>query len=350
MGAIVNSPTSGSMKASHQTAGSVRVDLAGGTLDLEPIHLILPNVITLNLATSLKARVKVEKLERPGVEIESLDYQQTHFFEREAFTPERLRAGEFGPLVLIAWILKEFGATEGLKLTLESGSPPGSGLGGSSAMGVTLARALLERRGIEIESDEDKFQLVQRVRGLEALVLDSGPAGYQDYYPALYGGILALKPRALGLEVEQLFTPELKRGLEEHLLLIHTGEQRHSGINNWEVYKGFFDRKPAIRQGLSQIGEISVAAYQAFKANDLTGVLHHIALEGAEREQLFPGLVTEKMKSFRDAGQVQGMKVCGAGGGGAFLCVIKPEDRATLVKRAESFAFRVLDFVIEPPL
>jgi D-glycero-alpha-D-manno-heptose-7-phosphate kinase len=39
--------------------GSVRVDLVGGTIDLEPINLILPNVVTLNVATSLKAKVEL---------------------------------------------------------------------------------------------------------------------------------------------------------------------------------------------------------------------------------------------------------------------------------------------------
>ena len=43
--------------------GSVRVDLLGGTLDLVPINLILPNVVTLNLATSLKAKVTISPID-----------------------------------------------------------------------------------------------------------------------------------------------------------------------------------------------------------------------------------------------------------------------------------------------
>ena len=40
-------------KETAKASGSVRVDLVGGTLDLEPINLILPNVVTMNVATSL---------------------------------------------------------------------------------------------------------------------------------------------------------------------------------------------------------------------------------------------------------------------------------------------------------
>ena len=56
--------------------GSVRVDLLGGTLDIAPINLILKKALTLNLATSLKAKVDIFPLEREeeGVEIHSKDY------------------------------------------------------------------------------------------------------------------------------------------------------------------------------------------------------------------------------------------------------------------------------------
>ena len=63
--------------------GSVRVDLLGGTLDLNPINLILDNVVTLNVATSLKAEVTIEESQKEGIEIESKDYQSTHYFSKK---------------------------------------------------------------------------------------------------------------------------------------------------------------------------------------------------------------------------------------------------------------------------
>ena len=57
-----------------EVEGSVRVDLLGGTLDLEPINLILSNVVTLNVATSLKAKVQLEQMNFEGVQIISKDY------------------------------------------------------------------------------------------------------------------------------------------------------------------------------------------------------------------------------------------------------------------------------------
>ena len=62
----------------------------------------------------------------------------------------------------------------------------------------------------------------------------------RDYYPALYGGILALAPGKYSVEVEQLYTEKLKLFFEKRITLVYSGELRFSAINNWEVYKDFF--------------------------------------------------------------------------------------------------------------
>ena len=100
-GAIESCLISESM-VSLEVSGSVRVDLLGGTLDLNPINLILPNVVTLNLATSLKAKVKISPIDFDGVEIVSSDYQSTDRFLSRDFTPEKLRSGHFKNLTFIA--------------------------------------------------------------------------------------------------------------------------------------------------------------------------------------------------------------------------------------------------------
>ena len=71
--------------------GSVRVDLLGGTLDIAPINLILKKALTLNLATSLKAKVEILPLEakEDGIEIHSKDYNSIQFFRSSDFTQEK---------------------------------------------------------------------------------------------------------------------------------------------------------------------------------------------------------------------------------------------------------------------
>jgi len=332
------------------TVGSVRVDLLGGTLDLSPIHLILPNVVTLNVATSLQAQVKLTETTRDGVEIISEDYKTTNFFASADFTLEKLRANFFGPLTFVAYLLLEAKSTKHLSIELKSGSPAGAGLGGSSAMGVVLMKALLDYQGEAFE----KTQLIQKVHAYESIILNAGPAGYQDYYPAVFGGVLALKPAAGKISVEQLFNAKLKQHLESQITLVYSGETRLSGMNNWEVYKDFFDQVGPVRAGLTEIARLSFEAYQAIQRGEYGNLIEMIKLEGEARRQLFPGIVSESMKLYYNELKKllpkAGMKVCGAGGGGTFLVLHEADERGRVQALVEKQGMKVLPFEIVEPL
>jgi len=330
--------------------GSVRVDLLGGTLDLNPINLILPDVVTLNLATSLKAKVKVSAIDFDGVEIISRDYGSVHKFNSRDFTDENLRNNFFGNLSFIAQILNLFGVHKGVSLELESGSPPGAGLGGSSAMGVTCYSALSQY----LKIDFDRVDAIHKVNALEARILDCGPAGYQDYYPAMFGGVLGLIAAPGRVMVEQLYCEELKVALESHLTLVYSGETRLSGINNWEVYKAFFNKDQAVRAGLTEIARLSRAALDAIHKGKFSELIKLIGLEGEERRKLFPGILTPSMqelhRELKSFNNHLGMKICGAGGGGCFLLTHKPADRELVDSLIEKYRMTKLEFNVEQPL
>lgn len=330
--------------------GSVRVDLLGGTLDIYPINLVLEHAITLNVATELKAVVTLEKSEREGVEIHSLDYDSVNFFETKDFTEHNFRSGFFGPLSFVCQIIFMKGAHKHLKVTLESGSPPGAGLGGSSAMGVTLYAAISEYQGVAWKRSE----AVSHVQNIEARILDAGPAGYQDYYPALYGGVLALIPSLEGVKVEQLYSPELKEALESHTTLVFSGEHRNSGVTNWEVYKGFFDKVESARGGLTSIADLSLKAYQAITNKEFDKLFDLIGSEGEYRKKLFESILTPNMKALYEELKKEvpslRLKVCGAGGGGCFLLLHDPKEREVVKKAVISKNMSVLPFKIDRPL
>lgn len=331
--------------------GSVRVDLVGGTLDLEPINLILPNVVTINLATSLKAKVELESVESDGVEIISKDYNKNYFFNSKDFNQENLYSGNFfKEMTFICQILDLFELRKGLRLSLSSGAPAGSGLGGSSAMGVTLYSALCEF----CDKDFDVQEAVARVKGTEGRILNQGVPGYQDYFPALVGGVLSIKGEAGKLAYEQLYTPELKDFLESHITLVYSGLSRDSGINNWEVYKAFFDKNEKIRSGMSEIARISFDAYKAIKAGRFEELLTLIGREGESRKALAPNIVPPEIdelfsKLARDF-EGLGIKMCGAGGGGCFILTHKASDKQGLRQAIGQSNMEVLDFYVDRPI
>jgi D-glycero-alpha-D-manno-heptose-7-phosphate kinase len=331
--------------------GSVRVDLVGGTLDLEPINLIIKNVVTLNVATGLKASVKLTKTAFDGVEIHSSDYQKNYRYTSAELTEDRvLYSKDFGEMSFVLQILRLFGINSHIKLDLSSGAPAGSGLGGSSAMGVTLYRALCNFTG----HNYDRHTAVLRVKAVESRILNQGMAGYQDYFPALTGGVLAIRGMEGEIKVEQLYTDELKEILEKHLTLISSGQSRQSGINNWEVYKAYFDKKPEVVEGLNRIAQISHQCYEALKTKQWNKMLELIAEEGREREKLFPGITTDKIRNFtsdfKNMGQVIGLKMCGAGGGGCFILVHRGIARDAIAQKVAEHGMQILPFEVESPL
>jgi D-glycero-alpha-D-manno-heptose-7-phosphate kinase len=338
-------------KETARASGSVRVDLVGGTLDLEPINLILPNVVTMNVATSLKANVVLNKTNLEEIIIVSKDYNKSYSFHKKDFTPEKLfQSNHFKEMTFICQILDLFGIHSHVEVELSSGAPAGSGLGGSSAMGVTLYKALCDFTGTKLDVKE----AVLKVKGCEGRILNQGVPGYQDYFPALVGGVLSLKGIPGDILCEQLFSEELKAYLEDHITLVYSGISRNSGINNWDVYKNFFDKKETIRDSMTEIAKISFNAYQALKNSDYAKLVELIGLEGQSREKLAPGITPYEIKELfvtlmHEVNNV-GIKMCGAGGGGCFILTHRKEDRELIEKLVKDSKMQVLDFSVESPL
>lgn len=331
--------------------GSVRVDLAGGTLDIPPIHLILKNVVTLNVATTLKAKVVLTKTDKPGIDIISQDYNKTVFYPATDFTTNKIYYDNFfKEFTFIIQLLDLFGLKQNLKIELSSGAPAGSGLGGSSAMGATFYSALCELTGVQF----DKAEAIRKVNGTEGRILNSGMPGYQDYYPALFGGVLALIPSVGEVKVEQLYNEGLANFLEDHTTLVFSGESRLSGINNWEVYKAFFDKNTEVIKGLSAIAQISFQAYEAITKKNYDELLKLIGQEGDERKKLFPNIVTptihEVFLEMKNTVPVLGMKMCGAGGGGCFLLTHGKNEQVKLKPILDKAGMKILNFKVSPPL
>lgn len=329
------------------TKGAVRADLVGGTLDLFPLNFQIPHVVTINMALSLEACIGIEASDLPGVTILSKDYDKSYFFPKEMFVKEKLFfSDKFEEMNFMARILGHLNAIENLQITLSSDAPAGSGLGGSSSMGVVLYKAICRYK----QMDFNPRQAIKDVQELEAGILMAGVAGYQDYYPAMFGGVLALHPHIGGEKIEQLFTIELKEYLEENMSLIFSGVSRNSGINNWEVYKKFYDKDKNIVRGLNNIAKVSYQAYESLKAKNYKTFLDRIIEEGHLRSDLFPQILGDKIQNFRDfllkENLINGVKICGAGGGGCFLVIHRESSKEQIALMAKKFNMQYLDFTV----
>src|SRR5262245_22047875 len=114
-----------------------RVDLAGGTLDLWPLHVLHPGSVTVNVAVDRFARCRVTA----GDDINSLRvFHPASGFEQSAQEAAELLSDP--RTALVGALLEALEIDEPAEIELGSEIPYGSGLGGSSALAVCLMGAL----------------------------------------------------------------------------------------------------------------------------------------------------------------------------------------------------------------
>lgn len=325
-----------------------RIDFTGGTLDLFPLNLIFERTFTINAAIAIKVNVSIEEVaDKDSIEIYSTNYQQKVNLKfadlANTFSDFQFDPLAFGPLSFCALIYKNLAPFGGVKITLDSKVPAGSGLGGSSALGIVFAQALNEFFELGLESEK----ILEVVRNTEGIILGQGIPGYQDYYPGLYGGVLALEASTSGVIVHQFYNSELKDFLEQNLSLIFTGISRDSGINNWEVYKGFFEKNLKVTRGLKEIAKISLRAYEFLKSGKYDQFIDTCFEEGQSRQELFSGILPDEVIEFEKSLNTN-VKICGAGGGGCFFMRKKIAD--SNAGKISDFNFSDLGLKIVEPI
>jgi len=310
----------------------VRADLAGGTLDLWPIYLFHPGSRTVNVAISFYAESEVVETGDGAIEIHLADegYQQRYESMKELSADPKA--------ALIFRVLEHF-KVNGISVTTRTDAPRGSGLGGSSALSITLVRALTQIAGIPIDGED----LVFLVRDLETRLLGV-PSGIQDYYPPVFGGLASLRLEP-GVPVRHPINLPVA-DLAQHMLLHYTGVAHFSGTNNWEMYKRQIEGKKKVQRGFDKIAATSVEMEKALEAGDFKRAGKALAKEWDNRKALIDGISTPEIDTAIDAALTAGAwggKVCGAGGGGCIVFLFPPEKREAIVSALSSVPGRVLD-------
>jgi D-glycero-alpha-D-manno-heptose-7-phosphate kinase len=319
----------GTVEASAPT----RIDLAGGTLDIWPLSLMVQGAITVNVAVELRARARISPRRDGSVVIVSRD-RKVRVARKLPLRPE----GTGGPLSLLVRLAGAFVPDGGFTLTTGAEAPAGSGLGGSSALGIATGAALSLFTGARLSRDA----LLRRVMNVEAAEIAT-PTGNQDYLAALNGGLAAYHHGFDGTVREAMAIPG---GLEERLVLAYTGEPRGSGFSNWDVYRRAIEGEARTVKGLGEVARATRELRAALFAGDLDATGRLLGEEGRLRYRLAPSLATPTLlragAAARAAGAV-GVKVCGAGGGGCLIAFAREGKRQAVARALAAAGTRVLD-------
>lgn len=301
-----------------------RIDLAGGTLDLWPIHHMLKSKATVNVAVAIYSTVEIKSSDDSQYHLHSLDQSISMSGSFEEVVANQ-------KLPLLGLLLSAFWGPSlpPLSIKIKAESPKGAGLGGSSSLAVTLAGALNYLQShLTQEPGLSGRGLIHMVRDVEAALIKA-PTGIQDYWAAFRGGVNIIT-YPYGGESVQSIDPDFAKGLEESLIVCYSGESRASAINNWEIFKRVFDQDAQLLSNLESIGQCALNCADAVSQNQLSDILKWSEKEWEIRRQIWPNIETEKTKAIDKAAINSGAtftRICGAGGGGVIAIFVPPEHK-----------------------
>ncbi len=287
-----------------------RVDLAGGTLDIYPVYLLVEGAMTVNAAVAVHSVVEVRPYRARAVRLYSGNFRMaltaatTH-----GFSPT-------GKLGLLSRGLRHFPAVSGVEILVRNEAPVGSGIGASSALLVAMMLAAGRLTGSPFRW-EDTARAAMEIEAAHLRNL----TGRQDHVAALRGGIQGIRFLPGRVEVHRLPAGGAAGGmLRSFGFLAYTGIAHHSSDVNWRMIRGAIEGSAAAMRKFRGIAAAARDAWGALNGADPDATGAAVTAEWSIRRNLAPGVSAPKVESVladrRFRRIVSGAKLCGAGGGG----------------------------------
>jgi len=190
----------------------MRIGFFGGGTDVSP-YAEEHGGRVLNCTIDKYVRCMLRPHDSDGVVIRSLDLEAV----------SRNVTGRWdGRLSLPQAVLDAMPAAQGVEITMFSDVPPGSGLGSSSALVVSMLKLLATAHHLPL----DRHELAELAYRIERVDLGI-PGGRQDQYAAAFGGMSVYHFRREGVIVEPVLTdPAALLELDSCLLIGYIGSRK----------------------------------------------------------------------------------------------------------------------------
>jgi D-glycero-alpha-D-manno-heptose-7-phosphate kinase len=312
----------------YRAKAPLRISFAGGGTDVPPFPareggLVLNATINRYAYGALRAR------DDRQIHIDSVDFGMS------------LRYGEDEPmpfdgnLDLVKAAIRKVGdrrPATGFDLFLHSSAPPGSGLGSSSTLMVTLIGLLKDFHKLAL-TDYEVAELAYLIERQELGI----HGGLQDQYAATFGGFNFIEFFGDRVIVNPLrISSDVMNELEHNMLLCYTGETRPSDRiiddQTSRLERGNNDTLDALRAQK----DLAVEMKNALLRGELNRFAELLGAAWREKKKMSSkistGFIDEAYAEAKRHGALGG-KVTGAGGGG-YMLFYCPFDRKHKVAEA----------------
>jgi D-glycero-alpha-D-manno-heptose-7-phosphate kinase len=323
----------------YRSKSPLRLGLAGGGTDVAPYSDIYGGAI-LNATISMYAYATIEPIPGNKIILNSIDNNALVELDSEKeLKLDRqldLHKGIYNRVV------RDYaGKPLSFKLTTFVDAPPGSGLGTSSTLVVTILGAFAEWLKLPL-GEYDMAQLAYQIERNDLQMA----GGKQDQYAATFGGVNFMefykddKVIVNPLRIRSKYLNELSH----NVVLYFTGTSRLSSTIIEAQRQNVFSHNEKSVEAMHQLKKQAVMMKEAILRGELEEIGEILDYGWKFKKQMAEGITNPMIDQIYDTAKAAGAtggKISGAGGGGFMIFYCPNNSRSAVVKAIEAFGGQV---------
>lgn len=323
------------------TRSPVRISFGGGGTDL-PAYYERYGGAVLSTAINKYFYAVLRKRGDGKIQVISSDLRTLETWENIA-----TMSLERSELEIPLAVVKEVGKNISVDLFLASEIPPGTGLGSSASVCVSVLKASSAYLHVPLS----KYELAEQAFHIARNVLGN-PVGKQDEYAAAFGGLNYIRFGKDGsVTVEPLeLEPALLAEFEQNLMLFFTGATHQSQTILQEQEESTRKDRGTALESLHLIAALAERMRNILEEGDLHA-FGKLLDEGWQAKKRISGRISsdqiDTLYGIAKENGAVGGKITGAGGGGFLLLYCEPEHRAAVRRGLEAAGAREMTFMFD---
>ena len=235
---------------------------------------------------------------------------------------------------------------QGLEFSLHNDAPPGSGLGGSSAMVVALVGLFRQWRHLPLTP----YEVAEVAHQIERVDLGLS-GGKQDQFASVFGGFNFIEFHKHSTIVNPLrIDHDVLNELDYNLLLCYTGHTRTSDPILDTQIRNYREGHAEAIAAMDQLKDLTVLLKNALlrgRLNDFGALLHEAWLSKKRMSDLISNSRLDEIYEAARAAGALGGKITGAGGGGYMFFYCPFGTRHRVAAAIEKLGAQTVDFSFE---
>ncbi|GEM_PF-6134965 len=316
-----------------------KISFAGGGSDFTDYLIDGNEGLVLNCAINIFSTCTIKTLKKNELIISTGKKSKT--ISIDDLPESSLEDKDFG---LILSVLKLISPNYGINISIATDFPEGSGLGGSSAVTISILTALNELQEKKWSREEIAY-----LAFLSERIIFNITGGWQDQYTSSIGGLNEIHMSKEGHHLKTVTNSKsILDRLQDHLIITNTGISRNSGEILRDQRKSISNNK-LLLESLNKSKELVPKMVQNILNSRFDKFSDNLKVSGELKKNISSGNSSERIKDVYNYAIQSGVKsgrLLGAGSGGHFLFYVDPIDKKEILNKLNKKGYKSLQVKI----